>query len=145
MSEILADQFRISKANIKKNVHLNAIVQDLSEQPVCLENTDGILTGKSIAIKENIHIKGVRVSCASKILHKYKSIFDATVIERIKQAGGSILATTNMDEFAMGSSSEHSIHSRSSGTKIKAKTIAIKNERKIEKEKYLSIFITNYF
>lgn len=110
MSEILADQFRTSKANFKKNAHLNAIVQDLSEQLVCLENTDGILMGKAIAIKENIHIKDIGISCASKILHNYTSIFDATVIERIKQAGGSILATTNMDEFAMGSSSEHSIH-----------------------------------
>jgi len=96
--------------NLKNNSHLNAIVHDLSNDPVFLDKTDGILSGKSIAIKENIHIKGIRLSCASKILQNYKSIYTATVIERIKKAGGAILATTNMDEFAMGSSSEHTIH-----------------------------------
>lgn len=96
--------------NLKNNSHLNAIVHDLSNDPVFLDKTDGILSGKSIAIKENIHIKGIGLSCASKILQNYKSIYNATVIERIKKAGGAILATTNMDEFAMGSSSEHTIH-----------------------------------
>jgi len=96
--------------NLKNNSHLNAIVHDLSNDPVFLDKTDGILSGKSIAIKENIHIKGIGLSCASKILQNYKSIYTATVIERIKKAGGAILATTNMDEFAMGSSSEHTIH-----------------------------------
>ncbi|MBC8198147.1 MAG: Asp-tRNA(Asn)/Glu-tRNA(Gln) amidotransferase subunit GatA [Candidatus Marinimicrobia bacterium] len=96
--------------NLKNNSHLNAIVHDLSNDPVFLDKTDGILSGKSIAIKENIHLKGIGLSCASKILQNYKSIYNATVVERIKKAGGAILATTNMDEFAMGSSSEHTIH-----------------------------------
>jgi len=109
LTEFDTDLIRNSE-NIKNNAYLNAIVKDLSKNPIRLENPSGKLAGKTIAIKENIHIEGVGITCASSILDTYKSIYDATVIERIKKAGGKILATTNMDEFAMGSSSEHSIH-----------------------------------
>ena len=102
--------FEDQLGNIKTNSHLNAIVNDLSDNPIFFDNTGGKLANKSIAIKENIHIKGIPLSCASKTLQNYKSIYDATVIERIKNEGGTIIATTNMDEFAMGSSSEHTIH-----------------------------------
>ena len=110
MSEIISDKIRQSQKKIKQNTHLNAIVEDLSENPIVGKNSTGRLSDKSIAIKENIHIEGVGITCASNILKNYKSIYDATVIQKIKVAGGNILATTNMDEFAMGSSSEHSIH-----------------------------------
>lgn len=102
--------FKDQIKNINNNQYLNAVVHDLSNDPVSLAKADGILSSKSIGIKENIHIKGIDLSCASKILQNYKSIYNATVVDRIKKAGGTILATTNMDEFAMGSSSEHTIH-----------------------------------
>jgi aspartyl-tRNA(Asn)/glutamyl-tRNA(Gln) amidotransferase subunit A len=102
--------FNTQKKNINNFSYLNAIVNDLSENPIYLNNVEGKLSGKSIAVKENIHIKNVELSCASKTLRSYKSIYNASVIEKIINAGGTILASTNMDEFAMGSSSEHTIH-----------------------------------
>ena len=71
-------------------------------------NDKGRLAGKLIAVKDNINIKGYPTTCVSNILNDYKSLYNATVIDRIINEHGSIVAKTNMDEFAMGSSSEHS-------------------------------------
>ncbi|MEE2876415.1 MAG: Asp-tRNA(Asn)/Glu-tRNA(Gln) amidotransferase subunit GatA [Candidatus Neomarinimicrobiota bacterium] len=69
---------------------------------------EGFLGWKTVAVKDNIAIKGWPLSCASHALEGYVSPYHATVTERILDAGSIIVARTNHDEFAMGSSSEHS-------------------------------------
>lgn len=69
-----------------------------------------LLCGIPLAMKDNILIEGQIASAASKMLGNYRATYDATVVKKLKQAGALFLGRTNMDEFAMGSSTEHSAY-----------------------------------
>ena len=98
--------------------HLNAYVQVLNERALRkAQDLDeriqkgaetGALAGTVIAIKDNINIQGENSTCASNILQNFKSPFNATVIDKLEKADAVIIGKTNLDEFAMGSSTENS-------------------------------------
>ena len=68
----------------------------------------GVLLGIPIALKDLLNVKGQPCTCSSNILEGYTSPYDATVVARLREAGAVLLGRVNMDEFAMGASTEHS-------------------------------------
>ncbi len=72
------------------------------------DGEEGDLLGIPLAIKDLINVRGQPCSCSSRILQGYVAPYDATVSERLRSAGAVFLGRTNMDEFAMGSSTENS-------------------------------------
>ncbi|MFN3967073.1 MAG: amidase, partial [Endomicrobiia bacterium] len=105
---------RIKKIDPKINSFISVFESDALS---CAEKIDseiksgknsGELAGLPIAIKDNICVRGQPTTCASKILENYIAPYNATVIEKLNVAGAIIIGKTNMDEFAMGSSTENS-------------------------------------
>ena len=102
----------------KENKELNALLEIRNEKELFNEarvvdekirkGNAGKLAGKIIAVKANINVKGMNVSCASKVLENYRAPYDAHVISKIKKEDGLIIGMANMDEFASGGSGETS-------------------------------------
>ena len=104
----------IKKKNSELNAYLevfdDAIKQALEAQKKFAYGSATMMTGIPIAIKDNILYEGRIASAGSKILENYKATYDATVIKDLKNAGAVFLGRTNMDEFAMGSSTQTSAY-----------------------------------
>lgn len=97
------------KAAEELNETLNAFLEIDTKAPErAATSKNGPLSGVPIAIKDNLCVRGMQTSCGSKILGDYHPPYDATVIERLLEAGAVIIGKTNCDEFAMGSSNENS-------------------------------------
>lgn len=103
----------------ERNGTLNAYLEIFDDAVIAAEEIDkrresgeklSPLAGIPIAVKDNILIKGKIASSASKMLEHYHATYDASVIEKLKQAGAIIVGRTNMDEFAMGGSTENSAY-----------------------------------
>ncbi len=104
---------RIEQLNPKLNALIWFSADSVRRQAKAIEQLSGArgpLWGVPVLIKDNICVNGVPATCASKILKGFTPPYDATVITRLKQAGAILVGMANMDEFAFGSSCEHSCY-----------------------------------
>src|SRR3989344_541491 len=90
---------------MKENAFLEAEKTDIK---VAKDEEIGMMAGVPMAIKDNMLIDGFPATAGSKMLEHYRAAYDATVIQKLKKEGTVFLGKTNMDEFAMGSSTETS-------------------------------------
>lgn len=108
----LVEEAFIKLNNNELNSFITIDYEGARKRAIELENIeidkDNLLFGLPIAIKDNIMVEGLKCTCASHILENFVSIYDASVIELIKKNNMIIIGKTNMDEFAMGSTSETS-------------------------------------
>jgi aspartyl-tRNA(Asn)/glutamyl-tRNA(Gln) amidotransferase subunit A len=86
----------------------DALKQAASADAARAGGADALLLGVPLAIKDILNVEGQPCTCASKILAGYRAPYDATVIARLREAGAVFAGRTNLDEFAMGSTTENS-------------------------------------
>ena len=111
--ETLVSSFlaRIRERNPSLNAFISVDEADALAQARRLDRSpdaDLPLKGLALAVKDVICMKGRRVTCSSRMLEQFESLYDATAIERLRAAGAIFIGKTNCDEFAMGSSNETS-------------------------------------
>lgn len=108
--DLVNEAFERIESNSELNAYITLNKEAAIEKAKELENkeVDNILFGLPIAVKDNIVTKGLRTTCASHMLDNFTPIYDATVVEKINAKNMIIIGKTNMDEFAMGSSSRTS-------------------------------------
>ena len=108
--DLVNEAFERIEANSELNAFITLDKERAIERAIALESkeVDNILFGIPIAVKDNIVTKDLRTTCASHILDNFIPIYDATVVEMINNKNMIIIGKTNMDEFAMGSTSQTS-------------------------------------
>ena len=108
--DLVEEAFERIESNKELNAYITLNKEDAINKAKELEDkeVDNILFGIPIAVKDNIVTKGLLTTCASYMLDNFTPIYDATIVEKIKEKNMIIIGKTNMDEFAMGSSSRTS-------------------------------------
>ena len=112
LTQAYIDEIKIKNKDINAYLEVfdDAIESAKAADKLFKENKAGLLTGIPCAIKDNILIKGKIASSSSKILENYHATYNATVISKLISEGVVFLGRTNMDEFAMGGSTENSAY-----------------------------------
>ena len=108
LAQAYLDQIKAKDGEVCAYLELFDDVMEQADKAQSMVSPNNPLAGIPMAIKDNILIDGKKVSSASKILDGYVAPYDATAIEKLKKAGVVFLGRVNMDEFAMGGSTENS-------------------------------------
>ncbi|XP_014670631.1 PREDICTED: glutamyl-tRNA(Gln) amidotransferase subunit A, mitochondrial-like [Priapulus caudatus] len=115
-SEVCSWCIRRSQLAKRLNVFITELpdyaqqLAEKSDERIALGKPLGLLDGIPIAVKDNYCTAGIKTSCASSMLENFYSPYNATVVQKVLDAGASVVGKTNMDEFAMGSGSLDSIY-----------------------------------
>lgn len=112
--DVLENRLKTIEARASLNAFIQVYAAEAQERAAAIDakraggKSLGPLAGLIVALKDNICLGGQRTTCGSRILENFVSPYDATVVRKILAADGLIIGKTNLDEFAMGSSSENS-------------------------------------
>ncbi|WP_434509973.1 Asp-tRNA(Asn)/Glu-tRNA(Gln) amidotransferase subunit GatA [Desulfitobacterium sp. AusDCA] len=112
LTQAMLDRIKQIDPKVRAFLH---VTEDLAlsqaaqvDEKIAREEEIGILEGIPMALKDNMSTEGIQTTCSSKILENYIPPYNATAVAKLKEAGAILLGKMNMDEFAMGSSTENS-------------------------------------